>query len=192
MWGRLYRKSVIDLAYRNTELFSPDFRCMAGDEYFNMKLFPFLRSMYKTSETVYCYRYGGTVNSYNRFFPEVFRLSDVRLKLLDDYNYSCGYDPLFEEYVNCFFYQAQQLIEFKQTDKAGVIAYFKDELNKRELLPRLKSWYKRKGSNDIGIDLINNCDYEGMYDYAYNLVKKRRSSIVYRCKRLYLNVLTRI
>jgi len=192
MWGRLYRKSVIDVAYSKTELFSPDLPCMAGDEYFNMKLFPFLQSMYKTDQPVYIYRYGGTVDGYNRFFPEVFRLSDIRLKLLDDYNYSQGYEPLFDEYVNCFYYQAQQLMEFKQTDKAGVIEYFKEELSKRELLPRLFDWYKENGNQDQGVTFMANKNYEGMYSYAHDLMKKRCGSISYQLKQIYKNLLARM
>ena len=192
MWGRLYRKSTIDEAYAKTELFSPDLPCMAGDEYFNMKLFPYLRSMYKTDQPVYIYRYGGTVDGYNRFFPEVFRLSDIRLKLLDDYGYSQGYGPLFNEYVDCFYYHAQQLMEFKQTDKAGVIDYFKKELDTRELLPRLMDWYKVEGIHDMGVDLMAKKDYEGMYAYAHDLMKKRCGSIMYQFKQLYKNILARM
>ena len=192
MWGRLYRKSVIDEAYKKTELFSPELRCMAGDEYFNMKLFPFLRSMYKTDLPVYYYRYGGTVDGYNRFFPEVFKLSDMRLPLLDSYGYSQGYGSLFDEYVNCFYYHAQQLMEFKQTDRQGVISFFKEELNNRELLPRLLEWYDKNDIENEGMKLIKERDFDGMYEYAFRLMRIRTKSILYKSKQLYKKLLVHL
>lgn len=94
IWGKLYRKAIVDQAYQETELFSPHMPCMAGDEYFNLKVFPYLHSMYKTEKVVYFYRLGGTVDHYNRFFPEVFFLSDTRLRILDNSNYEKAYRPL--------------------------------------------------------------------------------------------------
>lgn len=190
VWGRLYRRSIIDIAYNNTELFSSELPCMAGDEYFNLKLFPYLRSMYFTNEPVYYYRYGGTVDGYNRFFPEILKLSDMRLKLLDQYHYTQGYKPLFVEYINCFYYHAQQLIEFKQADRNGVIDYFRGEIENRELLPRLLDWFYSNGIEKEGLCFIANKDYDGMYEFAYNLMKKRCNSFRYRCKQLYKKVLT--
>ena len=189
MWGRLYRKSVIDRAFDDTELFSSEMPCMAGDEYFNLKLFPYLNSMFITDEPVYYYRYGGTVDGYNRFFPEVFFLSDIRLKLLDNYNYTKGYGPLFQEYINSFYYHAQQMIEFKQADKQGVLSFFEEELSRRALLPRMLSWFKENRINKKSVELIEAKDYDGMYDYAYGLMAKRCGSTLYKCKQLYKRIL---
>ena len=188
VWGRLFRKSIVDKAYQDTELFSPEMPCMAGDEYFNLKLFPYLRSMYRTDEAVYYYRYGGTVDHFNRFFPEVFTLSDLRLKLLDQFNYDKGYKPLFEEYISMVYYHAGQFIEFNQGDKDDVIDFFKQELGSREIVPRLTQYFRQTEVKDDAHLLLMNHDYEGMYRYAHQLVTERLHSLRYRTKRaaLYL------
>lgn len=191
MWGRLFRKSVVDKAYQDTELFSPAMPCMAGDEYFNLKLFPYLSSMYRTDEPVYNYRYGGTVDHFNKFFPEVFVLSELRVKLLDQFHYTEGYEPLFEEYVNMVYYHAEQYILYNQGDKDDVIAFFKKELESRELVPRLEKFYTEIGTDDEGTLLLINRDYERMYDHAQQLADSLRSQLRYRLKRTLLTVAER-
>jgi len=177
IWGRLYRKEIIDRAYQETELFSNDMQCMAGDEYFNMKLFPFLRSMFRINEAVYLYRYGGTVNGFNRFFPEVLTLADYRLELLKHYKCDDAPKYLFDEYVACYYYHAQQLLEFKQTDKNGVIDYFKNELNNRKIVSALIDFYTNGYNSAKGVKLILERDYDGMYNYAIEMMHAHKRSL---------------
>lgn len=184
--GRLYRKCVIDKAIQETELFSTEVRAMGEDHYFNMKLFPYLRSMYRIKEPVYVYRYGGGTADFIPNFPHLLLYCDKRLELLDNYKYTAGYGPLFDEYISCFYYQAEQLLEFKKADKAGVIDYFKDELSRRKLIPRLVAHYQADNTENKGASLIVNRDYEGMYAFAYASMKKRCNSLSYSSKK-YLN-----
>ena len=156
MWGRLYRKCVIDKAIQETELFSNEVRLGGGTSY------------------------------YIPNFPQLLLFCDKRLELLDHYNYTAGYGPLYDEYISCFYYQAEQLLEFKKTDKTGVIEYFKDELSKRKLIPRLIAHYQANNTRDHRVSLIVNHDYEGMYVFAYASMKKRCNSISYSSKK-YLN-----
>lgn len=183
IWSRLYRKSIVDLAYQKTELFSNELQCMAGDEYFNVKLFPFIRAMYRTNDITYYYRYGGTVNGFNRFFPEVMALSDIRFKLLDQFKCEGAEEYLFKEYVACFYYHAQQLLEYRQADKNKVIEYFKNELKSRELVPAMIAFFAKNNDQSQGIKLILEHDYEGMYNYANKLMLEYKSSWKYKAKK---------
>lgn len=192
IWGRLYRKSIIDEAYKATELFSDEMPCMAGDEYFNLKIFPYLKSVYRTDEIVYCYRLGGTVDHFNRFFPETFVLSDKRLELLDHYGYEKGYRPLFVEYVNMVYYHAMQLLQYKQGDKDDVIAFFKDELKRRSIAPRLIDYFEKNKTDDQGIILFMNHDYEAMHLYAYKLMRELCGGLRYKAVRLALNIIEKL
>lgn len=182
IWGRLYRKSVVDEAYEKTELFSAEMPCMAGDEYFNLKLFPYLKSMYRTDKVVYYYRLGGTVDHFNRFFPETFVLSDIRLSLLDQYGYKNGYKPLYVEYVNMVYYHAQQILQYKQGDRNDVIAFLKKELASRVIVSRLTHYFMQNRTDDIGINLMINHDYEGMFNHAYRLMHQRCSRFAYKAR----------
>ena len=189
VWGRLYRKSAIDDALQQTELYSPEIRCLADDLYMNMKLFPYLRSMYMTDEVVYYYRYGGTVDHFNRNYPEVFTVSDKRFELLQQQGLDKYFGSLFAEYVNMVYYHALQLLMFKKGEKDDVIAFFKNELKKRELMPCLMRYYAQNKADNEGIKLLVNHDYEGMFNHAYGQKKQLSSSPIYRTKRMFLSLL---
>lgn len=189
MCGSLYRKSVIDIAMRYTKLCCKEIPFVGEDHYCHMKLFPFLNSMYRTNETVYYYRYGGaSTDRFSPSFPALFFLSDERLKLLDHFGLEDGYNPLFEEYANCVYYHAQQLLEFKRTDKNGVISFFKQELSARQLYPRMLDFYQNNETENIKIQLMLRKNYEGMYNLANSLMRERCYSLKHICKVLFLRI----
>ncbi len=179
-WSKLYRKSVIDKAYQETELYSSEIPFMGEDQYFNLKLFPFLTSMCRIKESVYIYRYGGGTFGYNKNFPQLFVISDKRLKLLDHFDYTQGYKPLFDEYVDCFYHHAAQMIYYKHVDKQEVINYFKQEIEQRELMPRLEDFYTRQESIPSSVILLMKRDFDGMYHYAYTHAHSLYGSLKYR------------
>ena len=192
IWGRIYRKSCIDRAYCETELFSTEIRYMGEDHFFNVKLFPYLNSMYRTSEYVYIYRFGGGTAHFNSNFPSLFWFCDMRLKLLDQYAYKSGYEPLFEEYIACLYYHAAQLLHYKKADKAGVIDFFRQEVEKRELMPRFKSYYTKNGIPTHEMKLLINEDYEGMYQYTCKRRKEIFCSLSHKLRHSMLWVLNNI
>ena len=176
MWGRLFRKSAIERALQKTELFPENIRFMGEDLNFNMRLFPFLHSMYRIDDLVYYYRYGGAVDHFNPHYPELLKMTDERLQLLDDLRYEKGYASLFDEYINMFYFRAQQLIDFKQADKNGVMAYFKNELDERKLIPRLMAFIAESRTNNQAALLMKERDYEGMYNEACKRVRQLHST----------------
>lgn len=164
--NKLYRKAVIDKAYQETELYSPEVPFMGEDLYFNCKLFPYVNSMYRIDETVLKYRYGGGTFGFNKHMPQVLFLCDKRLEQLDKYNYEPGYEPLFEEYVAFVYNHAAQLIYFKKDDKQGVINFMKQELETRQLMPRLQEFFAHKQDLSPSVKKLLDRDYEAMYDRA--------------------------
>ena len=191
VWAKLYRKSVVDKAYHNTELYSRDIPFMGEDLYFNMKLFPFLRSMYRTDKIVYIYRHGGGTFGFNRNFPQVFKLSDIRLDLLDEFNYTKGYEPLFEEYVAYLYHHAAQLIHFKKADRKEIEDFYKFEIEHRRLVPRLKEYYAHHEPS-TSIDLLIKKDYEGMYNCACRLRKSTVLTPRYRIVKFLVDMLSKV
>lgn len=192
MCGRLYRKSVIDRAMQETDLFDDDVSRMGEDQYFNLKLFPYLQSMYRIDETVYIYRFGGGTFGFNKYFTQVFNSSDKRLKLLDQYQYEKGYQPLFEEYIACLYFHASRLIACKITDKEGVKDYFRDEIEHRELMPRLLDYYSKHGIPDKRTKYLLDRDYEGMYQSACDINRQRFGSIKGKLRRHIIRLLVRL
>ncbi len=192
MWGRLYRKSAIDKAMRETELFDKDVKHMGEDQFFNLKLFPYLRAMYRTDETVYIYRYGGGTTRFNPHFPQLFVSSDKRLALLDQYHYTPGYKPLYDEYVACLYFYASQLIYDKRGGKEDVIDYFKKELTGREVAGRMVEYYTQNNPGTKPVSLILDQDYEEMYQYASEQGNQLFGSVTFKMKTMMLRLIERL
>lgn len=169
VWAKLYRKAVLDKAYKESELFSRDISFMGEDLYFNLKVFPFLKSAYRIDESVYKYRYGGGTSGFNKNVPVMFILFEKRLELLDENHYSQGYQPLFEAYVSFLYHHASQLIYYKKADRQGVISFLKHELETRSAVPRLRAFYDGQECVPRDIELVLNNDLEGMYDYSVKM-----------------------
>ena len=187
MCGKLFRKSVIDEALNETELLSSDIRRMGEDHYFTMKLFPFVRSMYRIGNTIYIYRYGGSVDHFNPNYPELFTLCQKRLELLDHYQYEDGYGPLFGEYVNMLYYYGEQMLQFKKGNKSDMVKFFEHELTTRSFIPRLIEYYNQHTTDNEGITLLVSHNYEGMYNHSAKLMHNRCDHWKYKMKRLLLD-----
>lgn len=190
LWARLYRKSIVDKAFQETELISKDIVFMGEDHYFNMKLFPYLRSMYRTDENVYFYRYGGgALDRFNPHYTDLFVVCDKSLEVLDKYSLDCSYHSLFEGYANYLDYHVQQLLEYNQADKDGAIAFIKNECCNRRLISRMKNYYSKNKTDHEGVKLILNDDYEGLYEYSSSRMKSRCSSMTYKARKLLYPIL---
>ena len=190
MWAKLFKKSAIDRALQETELFATRIRFMGEDLHFNMKLFPYLQSMYMIDDLVYYYRIGGGAEDhFNPHYPEIFTLCDIRLELLDKYNYSKGYDLLYQEYARKVFYHAHQLIEYNMADKDGIISFFNEELNSRTIALRMIGFYADKQAPNEQISMIINRDYNAMYDSVKGWVESRHRTLRYKVKTLFLNII---
>lgn len=189
MCARVYRKSVIDQAMSETNLFDKDVNMMGEDQFFNLKLFPYLQSMYRTGKTVYNYRYSGVTTRFNSHFPQLFISTDKRLEMLDKYDYTQGYPSLYAEYVACLYRFGRQLIAYHQADKDGVMAFFEQEMNTRKVVPRLLEYHKQAGTQRKDIQLMQDRDFEGMYQHSLNALKANRRSLKFRLRRRILKLM---
>lgn len=88
IWGKLYRRSVIE----NAKML-PSGITMGEDLVFNMKLFPHLKRIYIMSSHGYCYRYGGMTNRYNpKLLPDLKFLYRLKQDLIKKYNYDKAFN----------------------------------------------------------------------------------------------------
>lgn len=192
MWARLIRKKAIDEASQHTEVFMKELRFMGEDLYFHMKLFPYLQSMMMVDDLVYYYRYGGTLDHFNKLYPELFKLADIRLGQLDKYHYDEGYEPLYDEYVNMVYYHAEQLLQYKQGGKDDIVSFFQKELSEREVFLRMKSHYlDKKPTNERMANMLR-LDSQSMYNQAVQSLNARCNNLPFKAKRLLLNWVERI
>lgn len=174
MWGKIYRKSTIDKALKETDLFSKEIGNIGEDEFFNLKLHPFLNNIYITDETVYIYRFGGITCKYNPRLNELLTFSDIRLELLDHYNYSKGYGPLFTEYRNYLFSEISQRIEYLHQEEKDITTFLYSEFQNRKTFIRMALYYeKRECSNNTR--LILSKDYHGIYTLIKDRLNKHKN-----------------
>ena len=188
--GNLYRKSVIDNALKHTKLCCDEIPFVGEDHYAFMQLFPFIRSMYRISETTYYYRYGGASSDhFSPTYPSLFFLSDKRLELLNHFGLKDGYRTLFEEYSNCIIAFVQQLIYYKQFGVRDVVDFLSEEIKSRKLIPQMKSLFNEEKIRTRGVQLIINEDYEGIFNYSDALLQKRIHSLKFKAKKFYLRIM---
>ena len=162
---------------------------MGEDQFFNLKLFPYLQSMYRTCKTVYNYRYSGVTTRFNSHFPQLFISTDKRLEMLDKYDYTQGYPSLYAEYVACLYRFGRQLIAYEQADKQGVMDFFRQELDNRRLVPRLLEYYSQNNLQRKEVQLIADRNYEGMYRHAADMLQANRRSLKFRLRRRILKLM---
>lgn len=93
------------------------------------------------------------------------------------------------EYVNCFYTHAEQLIVSCKENKETVIAFFKDELDKRSVfLSRMEDFFEKHNVQKAGAKLIFERDFDGMYSHALTWVKQH-NTFKYRLKKLALKLI---
>lgn len=179
LWGKIYRKRVIDEAMTSVDLFTTPHLHFGGDEAFNLLLFPFLKSVYSIKDNVYLYRWGGLTSGFNRHLPELMDFSDFRISLLDKYHYNKGYSPLFIEYINILLSHMVQLIEYKQMDEIEILQWLEDELTGRYLVSRMRDYYH---FNDVPIPdkcrMATSFDTSGLYSLAKHQLEHQRLRVL--------------
>lgn len=183
VWGKFYRKSVIDHAMESVDLFVTPPLHRSEDEAFTMLLFPFLSSVYCLEKAIYIYRFGG-VTTGNKWFTDLIDFGDFRLGLLDRYKYENGYSPLFIEYVNILITHVQQNLEFKKWSMDDAKQWLTVELGSRYLMQRMHDYYVGKTVIPDKCRMAMNNDVHGIVGFAESRLNQQRLRSF--LKRLYL------
>lgn len=170
--GKIYRKSVIDQAMKDVDIFTTPLLHRSEDEAFTLQLFPYLSSVYCLEKAIYVYRFGG-VTAGNLYFSEMLDFSDFRIGLLDKYKYDKGYTPLFVEYVNILITIIQQGLAFRVWGVDKARAWLEKELNDRYLMRRMEDYYYGKTDISRKCQLALNHDVKGIIDLAESKSKQQ-------------------
>jgi glycosyltransferase involved in cell wall biosynthesis len=124
VWGKLYRRSCLDRANLN-----PSGLKMGEDLYFNMMLFPYLRSIYISDYIGYNYRYGGMTSKYNpSLYPDLKKLYYKKKELVKEYEYNKANDFIRYEMVNVLKSDVRQKILYRHGVKEEIITQLRNEL----------------------------------------------------------------
>lgn len=171
-WGKLIRRDAFERAN-----LTPQQSDYSEDLIFNMNLFPHLRSMYMLDYVGYNWRWGGITGG--RLAPSVQRtvkllsfvldFYDMRLALLEKYNYEKGKYPLTVEFVN---YLIGNIVPLASEENCAnkeirsIISTYIDKIiqNKESL------------NNSCGgkYDAIFSQDVDVVYAYCHSLYEKKK------------------
>lgn len=125
IWGKLYRKSILDTA--NLE---PSGFVMGEDLAFNLKLFPYLKSIYIMDDIGYNYRFGGMTSRYNpRLYPDMKKLYLLKEQLIEKYNYNKASNYIKFEIKNVLRSDICQQIIYKVGTEKDIISNIANELS---------------------------------------------------------------
>lgn len=124
IWGKLYRKSVLDKAN-----LQPSGICMGEDLVYNLKLFPHLKSIYILDTIGYNYRFGGMTSRYNKhLYPDLKYLFTLKEQLIEQFQYNKASDFIRIEMKNVLHSDICQRIIFKIGTEEEIKAYLAKEL----------------------------------------------------------------
>lgn len=125
IWGKLYRKSVLDKAN-----LKPIGIVMGEDLAFNIRLFPFLTRIYILDSIGYNYRFGGMTSRYNpRLLPDLKRLYYLKENLIEQYHYNIASNFIRIELKNVLRSAICQMIYFKIGNRNDILKVITQELN---------------------------------------------------------------
>lgn len=179
MWGKLYRRSLIEQANQHGDPFLSPRLHMGEDEAFNLNIFPFVGSLYGITEPVYTYRWGGLTSGYNRWLPELLDFADYRIGLLDKYGYTKGYIPLFIEYVNVIISHVKQSLRYGIMDVNEAVKWVETECSSRYLVSRMSRFFNQSQTSiPMKCDMVLNEDYSLLVKHAQKSANKGLLAVV--------------
>lgn len=186
MAGKLYRKSVLDVA--NLE---PSGFVMGEDLAFNLKLFPYLKSIYIMDDIGYSYRFGGMTSRYNsRLYPDLKKLYLLKEQLIEKYNYNKASNYIKFEIKNVLRSNICQQIIYKVGTEKDIISNIDQELSdplwdRAMQIDGHPNYFKGPF-----VMAIQKKDAEKVYQYCKDKVRKERWSRL--AKRIASSILTHI
>ncbi len=125
IWGKLYRKSVLDAANLQPSGFA-----MGEDLVFNLKLFPYLKSIYIMDDIGYSYRFGGMTSRYNpRLFSDLKKLYLLKEQLIEKYNYNKASNYIKFEIKNVLRSDICQQIIYNVGSEKDILSNIANELS---------------------------------------------------------------
>lgn len=173
IWGKLYRKSVLDRA-----AIKPSRLIWGEDLVFNLHLFPHLNRIYLLNEVGYSYRYGGMTSKYNSTLMTSSKiLYPIKKELIKKYNYTKAADPIRIEMKNVFWSDVCQQILFHTGNRKQICQAIATELSDPAYQDLLDVNSIPGFKDDPLVKAILARDAAGIYDLAAADVKRQRPKL---------------
>lgn len=173
MCGKLYKAEIV-----RTHIPRLSGLRMGEDLYFNLCLFPYLKSVYIDSYIGYNYRFGGMTSRYNpTFLKDMKYLYQLKKEFIEQYQYFKANDFIRFELKNILRSEIRQKILFSGKTKNIII----EEINQELLSPIYKDIEQvnsDKFLNDPFVKAIIERDAPKLYEIVDGFNKKERGKWV--------------
>ncbi len=170
MWGKLYRKSVVD----NAKI-KPTGLKRGQDLAFNMQIFPHLKSIYLSNIVGYNYRWGGLTSKYNPNFLSIYKsLYILKEGLIEKYQYYRATDFLHMEAKNVLRESICQAIIFGNGTREEIIESVRHELQDPIYERILHPYDHPQFYEQPFVMALVAKDVEAMYEECATTVRKER------------------
>lgn len=172
VWGKLYRKSVL-----NPSNIMPLGLSMAEDEALNLRIFPHLKRICILSDIGYAYRWGGMTTKYNpHFYPDLLKFYKFRRNFLIEHPHPAALDYLKIELKNVLLTQIEMMLTYKTMPQEEIINWIHQEISSEVYsdIPHLTNPGHSHLIHQPDMVTIANKDAKGVYGIAYDRFSKSK------------------
>lgn len=168
-WGKLYKSQILEKMS-----LEPLGIVMGEDLYFNIKMFPYLQSIYIDSYAGYNYRFGGMTSRYNpALLRDLKKLYVLKKKLIEQYQYNKASDFIRIELKNVLVSDVKQRILFKYGSREEIINQLQLELCD-PVYKDLKQVESDSFANSTVVKAIINRNAQQLYEIVDKRVRRER------------------
>lgn len=168
-WGKLYKSQILEKMS-----LEPLGIVMGEDLYFNIKIFPYLQSIYIDSYAGYNYRFGGMTSRYNpALLRDLKKLYVLKKKLIEQYQYNKASDFIRIELKNVLVSDVKQRILFKYGSREEIINQLQLELCD-PVYKDLKQVESDSFVNSTVVKAIINRNAQQLYEIVDKRVRRER------------------
>ncbi|MBM6807298.1 glycosyltransferase family 2 protein [Bacteroides caecicola] len=169
IWGKLYKAQSI-----KNNIPCPSGLRMGEDLYFNLCIFPYLKSIYIDSYVGYNYRFGGMTSRYNpTFLKDMKYLYSLKKEFIEQYQYFKANDFIKIELKNVLKSEIRQKILFQGKNSNVIIDEITQELSD-PIYKDIGQVDSDKFLSDPFVKAIIYKDAQTVYEMVNESVKKER------------------
>lgn len=182
MWGKLYKKSLIDSAnYRTVGISHAEDLC------FNLQVLPYANKIASIPQNVYFYRWGGMTNKINKsLFKDACTAYNFKLHMFEKHNKKESYAKASVELCNFFITYIDTYLKFTNLNDLAIKNIISKEIKNEDLQKAVRipkyEWFL---NNEV-YRSIKNQDVQGFF------VIQKRGLIKRKLKNRITHIISRI
>lgn len=170
VWGRIYRKQIIDQAnLKEAKL------CFGEDVCYNLQVYPFARRVRTIPETVYNYRWGGMTERMNyKLLTDSKTAFRMKREMAEKYQVKDGLETSVKELKNFFITYMESYQIFTNYSKEEILNHCKQEWLSDELQYARKALEKMEMPKDPKTEYFISGDLSGLHQLIHKDLSRKK------------------